>query len=456
MQTVTSDTLKTELAVLPPGPRATPWSTLRFVRDPAGFFADQYRLFGDPCTLWSYQGPILITGDPELARTIFTAEPDTFEPFATALLSPFLGRDSLLMSSGERHRRDRKLLTPPFHGSRMRAYGRIIVDVTREETRTWQAGWEGSVHDTTNAISLDIIVRAVFGIDQPGKQEGARAVVKRDVEAMSPSIVFLPLLRKALLGVGPWSRFVRARSQLDALLYREIAAKRESGGGGEDILSLILAARYDDGTSMSDTEVRDQLITLLAAGHETTATALAWALYWTHRDPGLAAELRAELDALGPSPEPEAIAALPLLDATCTETLRLHPIVPDVTRRLRRPLKLGPYMVPAGMGVAVTTCTMHMSPALYPRATEFDGKRFLGVKPSPFSYAPFGGGARRCLGAAFAMYEMKLVLATMLTSFEFELLDRDVVPFRRNLTMGPKGGVRMRVRSRRARVGATA
>ena len=432
----------------PPGMQGSLWQTLRFIRDPERFFSEMYQRYGDPCTLWSSLGPLVVTGDPELVRAIFTADPHTFEPWPVSLLGVFFGERSVIMSGGERHRRDRKLLSPPFNGARMRAYGRIIVDATREATRAWRGGWEGTVHDTTTAISLDVIVRAVFGIEQPGAREHAMAVVKTDVESMVPSIMFVPALRRALLGMGPWSRFVRARRGLDALLYGEIVSRRALGtdnGGREDILSLILSARYDDGSAMSDGEVRDQLITLLAAGHETTATALAWALYWTHRDPALADELRAEVAALGPGADPDAVAALPLLDAVCTETLRLHPIVPDVGRRLRAPFTLGRYTLPVNAGVGVTTATLHADPRLYPQPGEFKARRFLGTKPPMFGYAPFGGGARRCLGAAFAIYEMKLVLATLLTSFEFRLLDRNVVPFRRNITMGPKGGVRMRV-----------
>jgi cytochrome P450 len=436
-------------AGLPPGPDATVLDTLKVVRDPYAFFEENYRRYGDPCTLFTRDGPLVMTAEPENVRTIFTVDPDTIDPWGVELLSPFFGPRAVIMVGGERHRRDRKLLTPPFHGARMRAYGKIIIDVAREETRTWHPGWEGSVQTTTTAISLDVIVRAVFGIDAPGDRERARSVVKSDVESVVPTIIFLPPLRHELFGFGPWARFTRARRELDALLYGEIATRRAHGRSGEDILSLILAARYDDGSAMTDEEVHDQLITLLAAGHETTATALAWALYWTHRVDGLAEELRVEIARLGSDPEPDEIAALPLLDATCTETLRLHPIVTDVSRRLRVPMQLGRYTIPAGGGVSATIAAMHASPRLYPRPDEFDARRFLGNKPPMFGYAPFGGGARRCLGAAFATYEMKLVLATLLTAFDFELLDRDVVPFRRNVTMGPKGGVRMRVLARR-------
>jgi cytochrome P450 len=436
-------------AELPAGTRSSIRETLRFIRDPYGFFDAQFDRYGDPCTFVTRDGPLVITADPELVKAIFTLPPESSEPLSVALLRPFLGVRSLLMSGGENHKRDRKLLTPPFHGSRMRAYGRIIVEATREETRRWGAGWEGAVHETTAAISLDVIVRAVFGIDQAGARDRAAAIVREDVERMVPAILFLPPLRRRLLGLGPWAGFERSRRELDALLYREIAARRADPRPGEDILSLILAARYDDGSSMRDSEVRDQLITLLAAGHETTATALAWALYWTHREPGVAAELRAAIDAVGEDAEPDAIAALPLLDLVCMETLRLHPIVADVTRRLLAPLKLGRWVVPAGAGVGVAISRLHSNPRLYPRPAEFRARRFEGVKATPFEYAPFGGGARRCLGAAFATYEMKLVLATLLSTFELELVDREVGPYRRNLTMAPRGGVRMRVKRRR-------
>jgi cytochrome P450 family 110 len=436
---------------LPPGPKGTLRNTLWFIRDPYGFFANNARRFGDPYTLPTATGPLVVTGKPELTRAIFSADPETFEPFAIGLIGPFLGKRSLIMSAGERHRRDRKLLTPPFHGARMRAYGRAIVEATREQTRAWSRGWEGAVQKTAAAISLDVILRAVFGIEEPVARERWSKAVREDVGSASPAIIFLPGLRRDFFGFGPWSRFQRARNRLIGMMFDEMTARAASPSAGprEDILSLIMAARYDDGSSMTREEIRDQLLTLLAAGHETTATALAWALYWIHRDPPLLRDLQDELRALGPGAEPDAIAALPLLDATCAETLRLHPIVPDIARRLRAPMELGEWRIPQRAGVAVVTALLHADPDLYPRPEVFDARRFLGARPSPFEYTPFGGGARRCLGAAFAMYEMKLVLATLLHDVDLELVDRHVRPTRQNVTIGPKGGVRVRVLSRR-------
>jgi cytochrome P450 len=429
---------------LPAGPRGTLWNTLRYLRDPYAFFAAEARRHGDPFTLPTMSGPLVVTGNPELARTIFSADPGSVEPFSVGTLGPFLGERSLIMSGGERHKRDRKLLTPPFHGARMRTYGRVIVEATRAATAAWRPGTAGPVQRTTAAISLDVIVRAVFGIEDREARDRWSDAIRRDVAAASPAIIFVGALRRNFRGVGPWARFRRARARLDALIFGEIAARRARATEGEDILSLMMAARYDDGTSMSDGDVRDQLLTLLAAGHETTATSLAWALYWIHRDGDLLRDLRAEIAALGPNPGPEDLAGLELLDATCTETLRLHPIVPDVARRLRAPMSFGRWTLPVGVGVAVATSLLHADPTIYPRPEAFDARRFLRTKPSPFAYTPFGGGSRRCLGAAFALYEMKLVLATLLQDWELELVDRDVPPARQNITIGPRGGVRMR------------
>jgi cytochrome P450 len=435
---------------LPPGPRGNVLGTLAFLRDTYAFFAENQRRYGDPFTLATQSGPLVVTGDPELVKAIFSADPDMFEPFAVSLIGPFLGEQSVIMTAGEKHRRDRKLLTPPFHGARMRAYGQTIVAATRALTRDWRPGWAGPVQPTTAGISLDIIIRAVFGIEDDRERERWSDAIRRDIGAISPTLIFLPFLRRDFLGLGPWAHFKRTRARFDALILGEIAARRARSASGEDILSLIMSARYDDGGAMSDGEIRDQLITLLAAGHETTATALAWALYWIHLDPPLLRDLRDEIRGLGPAPEPDAVAVLPLLDAVCAETLRLHPIVPDVARRLRAPMTLGGWNIPRGGGVAAVTSLLHADPKLYPRPQVFDGRRFLKLKTSPFAYTPFGGGARRCLGAAFALYEMKLVLATMIDELELELLDRSVQPARQNVTIGPKGGVRMRVIGRRS------
>ena len=226
------------------------------------------------------------------------------------------------------------------------------------------------------------------------------------------------------------------------MVREEIAARRDAPG--EDILSLMLAARYDDGEAMTDPQIRDELLTLLAAGHETTAIALAWAMYWLHRDPAALERLRAELATLGDEPDPEAIAQLPYLEAVCNETLRLYPIVPLAPRTLRQPMTLGEHEIPAGVNVGACTVLVHRHPALYPDPDSFRPERWLARKFAAWEFTPFGGGIRRCIGAAFAVYEMKQVLAAILPRHRLRLADDAAIgPARRNITLGPRGGVRM-------------
>jgi cytochrome P450 len=247
-------------------------------------------------------------------------------------------------------------------------------------------------------------------------------------------------------GHSPWDRFRRAKEVLSAMIYAEIENRRRSGTSGADILSLMLAARHEDGSAMTDEELRDELLTLLFAGHETTGIALAWSIYWLLRHPDCMNRLLAEIDALGNNPEPEQIGRLPYLDAVVSETLRLHPIVPDVPRKLTRPFEIGGYVLPEGTGVAVATAMIHTRPDLYPDPERFKPERFLERRYSPFEFTPFGGGARRCLGAAFATYEMKIVLATLLSHHRLVLTEKaDVRPGRRNVVLGPATGVHVKL-----------
>jgi cytochrome P450 len=233
------------------------------------------------------------------------------------------------------------------------------------------------------------------------------------------------------------------------MMSEEIRARRRDAREGEDILGLILSARYDDGSAMTDEEVRDQLITLVVAGHETTGTSLAWSIDWLARLPEVRDRLAAEVDALGDSPSPEAMAAAPYLDAFCNEVLRVYPIVPDVSREVVQPFTLGPWTIPVGAAIAVGTALLHTDPKLYPDPHAFRPERWLDKKPSPFEYTPFGGGARRCLGAAFAIYEMKIALATIVRTLAFSPAhEAPTRPARQNITIGPKDGVLVVARRR--------
>jgi cytochrome P450 len=430
----------------PPGPRYfNPFAFLRSLSDPTDLMLATQREYGDTYLMPTIFGPVVVTGNPEGIRAIFTADADTFVPFQPDATSPFAGDTSLILVSGARHRRDRKLLSPPFHGARMRAYGALMADAAQRAAAQWKKGEPFRLLDATQGISLEVILRAVFGLDHASPRgQAVREAVIRFVESIRPTFVFISWMRRDLLGLSAWARFKRARDHLDSLLYAAMAERRREPAERDDILSLMMSARHEDGSVMSDKELRDQLLTLLFAGHETTAVALAWALHFLHREPGELDRVLAELDGLGPSPEPEAFAALPYLDAVCQETLRIHPVAPEVLRRLVQPLQLLDWTLPAGSAVLASVILVHQREDLYPEPRRFRPSRFLDRKLTPFEHIPFGGGARRCIGAAFALHEMKIVLGTLLRSHRLRPLGSGAVKaVRRGATMGPAGGIPM-------------
>src|SRR5262245_27822261 len=438
---------------LPPGPRGSVVQMLRYARDPLGFYADCARRFGDVFTVPTVLGPLVVCGDPEGVRSIFALPPESFNRWSTEAVSPLLGEASLLLSGGARHARDRKLLTPPFHGERMRAYGEVMRAASLREAASWPSGSPFSMQDAGSAISIDVILRAVFGVDEAAGLAELRDALLGALASMSPLLMLFPALRRPFGGVGPYARMVRVRDHLDALTYAAIARRRANvdndDGGGSDILSMMLSARYDDGSAMSDREIRDQLLTLVFAGHETSGIALAWAINWLERTPLVRDRLLAELSALGDDPPPAALAAAPYLEAVCHEALRLYPVVGEVVRLLRAPLTIGAWTIPAGVAVSAGIALVHARADLYPQPEAFRPERFLERKFAPHEYLPFGGGARRCIGAAFGLYEMKVVLGTLLARYRFTLARAERErPIMRNLAMGPKGKVRVRVSPR--------
>lgn len=426
---------------LPQGPSFAPLQTFRLARDAVGFYRETSARYGDPFTLPLMVGKVVVTGDPEGIREIFTADPAIFTPFAQMPLEPVVGRHSMLLLDGARHRRERKLLMPPFHGDRMRAYGELMAAIARRRTAELAPGRVLRAQDLTQAISLEVIIEAVFGIRDPERVAIYREVISGYLEAYTPLLMVVPPLRRSLGGLGTWARFERFRARFRALVAEEIGRRRREGGAGhEDILSLLLSARDDEGAPMSEEEIDDELRTMLVAGHETTAIGMAWALDWIHRSNRIRERLMDELAPLGPAPAPDALAKLPYLSAICDETLRIHPVVAMVSRRLLQPMTLRGIELPAGVGVMPAIAKVHHDPSLYPEPEVFRPERFLERKFSPFEYIPFGGGARRCLGAAFALYEMKVVLGSLLAEHRFAVQGPPPRPDRRNVTIGPEGG----------------
>lgn len=433
----------------PPGPRWMPLIVARYLRDPCGFYARCVRLYGDPFLMPTPFGPLVVTGRPEGIETIFAADPDTFDIFAQSSVQPFLGASSLMLSTGGSHLRMRRLLMPRFHGRQVVQFSSTMQAIATEAAAGWPMGQPFVAQEAMQALSFEIILRVFFGA-----KEHRKALLRTSLHAVqqttSPAITFVSMLRHQFGGFGPWAKFCRAMKRLDDTVYSLIAEARHTSSE-DDILGLLLSVRHEDGSGLSDLEIRDQLVSLVAAGHETLASALAWALYWLHRHPEVLTHLCDELTTVEDDAEFKQLMTLPYLDAVCNETLRLSPILPEVPRLLRRPFQFLGYSLPAGYGVASIASLVHMREDLYPAAGEFQPQRFLQRKYSPFEFVPFGGGTHRCLGATFAFYEMKVVLAALLRHCRFSIHAATAVRPRRqqSFPFGPHGAFKLVLESRR-------
>jgi cytochrome P450 family 135 len=396
---------------IPPGPRLPrPAQTLAWLTRP-GPFMERCRLkYGDTFTIRiASEGTWVLMSDPEAVRQIFTGDPAKLHAGeANAVLSPILGSNSVLLLDDQPHLRQRKLLLPPFHGERMKRYGELMTEIAEAEVATWPAGEPLALLPRMQALTMEIILRAVFGIREAGRLDEMRARLVHMMDVTTRPSRFLAL---TTFGPDRVERMGLLQPQIrpvDDLLIDEIQRRRADPGVAErdDILSLLVQARHEDGSPMGDRELRDELITLLLAGHETTATSLSWALERLLRHPEAWARLREE--AAGDGEE--------YIDATVKETLRLRPVLPLVVRRLTEPMEIGGHHLPAGVNVAPCIYLMHRRPEIYPDPYAFRPERFLEQPAGTYTWIPFGGGIRRCLGASFALFEMQAVLRVVARS----------------------------------------
>jgi len=405
--------------------------------------------YGDPFAVNLSQKlpPVVFFSNPQALQVILTSDDSgLFDAPGdlNALLEPLLGTQSVMGLSGDRHRRMRQLLMPSFHGERMRSYGQLIRDITEEVMSQWVTGKPFSVRQSMQRISMRVILRAVFGLDEGTRYQQLERLLGRMLDGVSNPLtvshLYFPVLRQDFGPLSPWGTFVRNRRQIDQLIYNEIAERRiHPNASRNDILTLLMSARDEAGETLTDAELRDELMTLLTAGHETTATALTWAFYWIHKFPAVRQQLLKELQALEGSLDPSVLFRLPYLNAVCCETLRIYPVgmltFPRVTKSR---VELMGCSLEAGTVVIGCIYLAHHREEVYPDPDEFRPERFLERRYSPFEYLPFGGGARRCIGMAFAQFEMKLVISSVLSRFELALADRrSVRPVRRGLTAGP-------------------
>ncbi len=401
------------VAGLPPGPRMPRALQTAIWSRQAQWLLEQSRArFGSMFTLKiASEGDWAVISDPELVKQVFTGDPKVFHAGeGNQILRPILGENSVLVLDEKQHIGQRRLLLPPFHGERMQAYGEKMAEIAAREIESWPTGTPYKLRPRMQAITLEIIIETVFGVHGGERLEPLRTALRDFLDLTSDPRMLAPLLLVGPERLHLFPAFRRRVRRVDELIAGEIAERRGADDLAErdDILSLLVAARHEDGTPMSDAEIRDELLTLLVAGHETTATALSWALERLTRHPQKLERLRDETLA-----GEEAY-----LTATIQETLRLRPVIVIVLRMLTEPVELGGYELPAGARVVPSIHLIHRDPTIYPDPDAFLPERFLDNPPGTYTWIPFGGGVRRCLGAAFAQFEMSVVLRELVRRHE--------------------------------------
>jgi cytochrome P450 family 135 len=369
--------------------------------------------FGDMFTLKiANEGTWVVTSDPDAIKQVFTGDPRLLHAGeANRILLPVLGPSSVLLLDDGAHLSQRKLMLPAFHGERMKRYGELMAAVAGEEIERWPLGEPYPLRGRMQAMTLEIILRAVFGVSEGPRMERLRDELRRLLDILTNPLNGLVLLTLGGERIGRLPSFRRDIERVNRPIYEEIAERRGAGdlARRDDIMSLLLQATHEDGSPMSDRELRDELVTLLVAGHETTANALAWAAERLCRHPEKLARLTGEVRAGQDG----------YLKAVIQETLRLRPVISIVNRRLAEPMEIGGRMLPAGVSIVPAIHLVHRRADIYPQPSEFRPERFLeregGQAPGTYTWIPFGGGVRRCLGAAFAQFEMEVVLRELVS-----------------------------------------
>jgi cytochrome P450 family 135 len=440
---------------LPPGPRyPRALQTLGWGVRPMAFMERCHARYGDMFTLRiAQEGTWVLLADPDLVKQVFTGDPSVLHAGeGNVVLLPVVGRHSVLLLDDAEHMRQRKLLLPAFHGERMQRYGELMTRIAEEEIARWPVGEPLALWPRMQAITLEIILRAVFGVDEGERLERMRRRVRELLELTTDPLSMLVLALVGPRKVGALGPVRRRLATLDGLIYDEIRLRRADPDVGErdDILSLLVQATDEAGEPMSERELRDELVTLLVAGHATTATSLAWAVERMVRHPDklvrLTEEVEASADVHSGGGE--------YLDAVIKETLRLRPVIPIVVRRLTQPLEIGGYVLPAGASVTPCVHLIHRRADIYPEPRAFRPERFLERPAGTYTWIPFGGGVRRCLGASFAQFEMQMVLSALVRETRL----RPAQPAgervgRRAITLVPSRGASVVV-ERRGRAGA--
>ena len=433
-------TARTPSTKLPPGPRLPiPVQTALWVLRPVSTMRRWHERYGDVFTIkLPFNGDVVQVADPALLKAIFSAKPDDARAGeANSILAPVLGASSLLLLDGREHLRQRKLLLPPFHGERMQRYADTITAITEQELARWPVGTPFALRPAMQRITLDVILRAVFGMEEGPHLEELRPLVRDLIDVTRNRLAVMPWFRFDLGPRSPWGRFLRQRARVDELLY-ELIRRRQADphvADRDDVLSMLVQARDENGEAMTPQELRDELVTLLLAGHETTATSLAWCFNLLLTHPHELRSLRDDLDA----------GSTTRLDAVIKETMRLRPVVSIVARTLHAPLQVGEWSLPAGVVVAPNIELVHHRADIYPEPERFLPGRFVDKQAETYEWLPFGGGTRRCIGASFAIFEMRQVIPVVLQrAAGLRLVEQSMDAVRRQaVVMVPERGVRV-------------
>jgi cytochrome P450 len=385
--------------------------------------------------------PAVYLSDPAEVKEVFTAPPEVLHPGEGArVLEPIVGANSVILLDERSHLSQRKLMLPAFHGERMDALTGLLEEITEREVAAWPLDRPLALHPRLQALTMEVILRAVFGLDPGARLDAIRERLTKNLELGANPGSMVPFLQR-----GPaWKNFMRRRDESDALLFELIDERRAEPEERDDVLAMLLAARHEDGSPMSNQELRDELMTLLVAGHETTASELAWAFERLARTPAVTRRLLAEID----SGDGDAY-----LTATVHETLRRRPVIPNAAPRLtKQPVEIGGFRYPEGVVLIPNAYLIHHDPEIYPEPYAFRPERFLDEAPGTYTWIPFGGGRRRCLGASFAMLEMKVVLRAVLERAEpAPAADVAEGSRRRAITLSPRRSAATVLRARAPR-----
>jgi cytochrome P450 len=444
---------------LPPGPRLpASWQTILAWRQPTALLERCRKRYGRRFTMRVLgQPPFVVLSDPEEIKQVFMASPEALHPGeGVRVIESIVGRNSVILLDEDAHLEQRKLMLPAFHGERMQRLEGVMRELAERELASWPRDQAVALHPRLQRLTLEIILRAVFGLEQGAQLDELRETLTELLAFSESPLSLLPVAQRIFSGHGRWARFPRLHQSVDRQLFELIEQRRREPSGGDDVLDMLLGARHDDGSPMSAQELRDELVTALVAGHETTASQLAWAFERLAREPAASRLLAEELD------EGDSDA---YLTASIQEILRLRPVLAEAEPRVvKQAIEIGGIRYPPGVALLISAYLVHRDPDIYPQPDAFRPERFLqreedgrirGRSPGTYTWIPFGGGRTRCLGASFAMLEMKVVLSAVLSRCEVEALRAAPERTRRrSITLSPAGQatvvLRDRVSARRA------